>query len=119
MPRMTKAEVDAFNARHFAAIDPDRNAVARESELHDSIYEECRRRGWLPFHGAMYTRTHRGAGEPDFIILRDGGRLLLVECKSKTGKLSPEQCAVVTWAEHLGHKVHVVRSLAEFMEVAK
>lgn len=44
-------------------------------------------------------------------------RVLLIECKTKVGKLSPEQRAVHAWAEKLGHKVHVVRTFAEFLSL--
>ena len=91
----------------------------RESILHDAILADCRRRGWLAFHGSMAHRTHRTIGEPDFVILCDGGRLLLVEAKSGREKPSDEQLALHAWARKLGHDVHVVRSLAEFLEVAK
>ena len=70
-------------------------------------------------HGSMAERTCRTLGEPDFVILADGGRVLFVECKTKTGKLSPAQAALKFHAEKLGHTVHVVRSLEQFLEVAK
>ena len=88
--------------------------VGREAELHEAIFDECRRRCWIALHGSMAERTCRTLGEPDFVILADGGRVLLVECKSRTGKLSPAQFALKHHAEKLGHTVHVVRSLDEF-----
>jgi predicted RecB family nuclease len=94
-------------------------AAEKESELHAQIFDECRRRGWIAFHGAMSERTHRNLGEPDFLILRDGGKLLAVEAKSAKGKLSEHQAAIAAWAEKLGHKVHVVRSINEFLELTK
>ena len=95
-----------------------RTGTARESDLHEEIFGECRRRGWIALHGSMAERTHRTAGEPDFIILARGGRVLFVECKTKTGKLSPAQAALKFHAEKLGHIVHVVRSLDEFLRLA-
>ena len=53
----------------------------------------------------------------DFVILASGGRVLFVECKSRTGKLSPAQVALKCQAETLGHTVHVVRSLVEFLKL--
>lgn len=106
-------------------------AVTRESDLHEQIFAECRRRGWIAFHGAMSERTARTCGEPDFIIL--GSRvdsalglngetrmfpaIWLIECKTRTGKLSPAQQAISAWAAKLGHTVHVVRSFNEFLDV--
>ncbi len=92
--------------------------TVREAELHGEIFDECRRRGWIALHGSMAERTCRTLGEPDFVILADGGRVLFVECKSRNGKLSPAQAALKFHAEKLGHTVHVVRSMQEFLEVA-
>jgi len=91
--------------------------AAREAELHEEIFDECRRRGWIALHGSMAERTGRTLGEPDFVILADGGRVLLVECKSRSGKLSPAQAALKHHAEKLGHTVHVVRSLEGFLKL--
>lgn len=89
----------------------------RESELHDKIFDACRSRGWIAFHGSMSERTSRTLGEFDFVILADKARVFLVECKTRTGKLSPAQQAIHTWSEKLGHEPHVVRSIEEFLEV--
>lgn len=93
------------------------SAVEREADLHDMIFSECRRRGWIPLHGSMAHRTHRTAGEPDFVILADGGLVLLVECKARNGKLSPTQFAMAHHAKSLGHTIHVVRSFDEFLNL--
>ncbi len=91
--------------------------AGREAELHEQVFDECRRRGWIALHGSMAERTCRTLGEPDFVILADGGRVLFVECKSRTGKLSPAQAALKFHAETLGHTVHVVRSLEDFLKL--
>lgn len=93
--------------------------VEREADLHEDIFAECRRRGWIPLHGAMSERTHRTTGESDFVILADNGGLFLVECKTRTGKLSTAQQALKAHAEKLGHVVHVVRSMDEFLNVVR
>ena len=93
------------------------DAVDREGELQEAVFDECRRRGWIALHGSMAERTCRTLGEPDFVILAGGGRVLFVECKSRTGKLSPAQFALKHHAETLGHTVHVVRSFNEFLEL--
>ena len=92
-------------------------AVEEEGELHTQILDECKRRGWLAFHGAMNSKSNRTLGEPDFVILCDRGRFLMVECKTRTGKLSIEQRSIQAWAAKLEHAVHVVRSLEDFLEV--
>ena len=115
---------DALRRRNPHLFDGSRveglgskDGVGREAELHEAIFDECRRRGWIALHGSMAERTCRTLGEPDFVILAGGGRVLLVECKTKTGKLSPAQAALRFHAEHLGHTVHVVRSLEEFLQL--
>ncbi|MCU0784662.1 MAG: VRR-NUC domain-containing protein [Verrucomicrobia bacterium] len=94
-----------------------KSAVSREAELHEEIFDECRRRGWIALHGSMAERTCRTLGEPDFVILADRGRVLFVECKTRTGKLSPAQVALKHHAEKLGHTVHVVRSMEDFLKL--
>src|SRR5688572_5875057 len=97
--RMTTAEVNAYLAR-TTKIEPSatNDAVVDESLLHNRIIAECKRRGWIYFHGSMALATARTVGEPDFTILADNGRFFLIECKSRTGKLSPEQLGMSVWA---------------------
>ena len=89
--------------------------VTSEASLHDQIFDHCRQRVWIALHGSMAERSHRTLGEPDFTILADRGRVLFVECKSRTGKLSPAQAALKLHAETLGHTIHLVRSYDEFL----
>ena len=91
--------------------------AVRERELHDQVLGECRVRGWICFHGSMAHSTHRTIGEPDFIILRDQGRVILVESKRPGGKLTPEQLALKIWAETLGHKVATIYSFQDFLDL--
>lgn len=91
------------------------NPVARESDLHDEIEKYCRQKAWICFHGSMAHRTMRTKGENDFHCLLPNGIVLFVECKTKTGKLTPEQLGLSLWMEKLGHKMHVVRSFKEFL----
>ena len=107
----------ALRQARTAQILTPREGVEREADLHEEIFSECRRRGWIALHGSMAERTHRTAGEPDFIIMADGGRVLFVECKSRNGKLSPAQHALKHHAEKLGHTMHVVRSREEFLQL--
>ena len=92
--------------------------VMSEASLHDEVFDECRRRGWIALHGSMAERTCRTLGEPDFTIMAAGGRVLFVECKSRFGKLSPAQTALKVHAEKLGHPVHIVRSMEAFLRLA-
>lgn len=109
--------VNANEAKRWRKPEAAGDGVGIESDLHDAIRDECRRRGWVAFSSRMDRRTTRKLGEPDFVIMADQGRTLYVECKSRTGKLSPEQQALHAQARSLGHFVFVVRSFQEFSEL--
>jgi hypothetical protein len=118
--RWTPEQFAALQARRAPKQEPAKGtAAAREADLHREIIAECERRGWHYFRSSMAHRTHRTVGEPDFIICSDKGVVLFVECKSRTGKLSAEQQACHRWLAKLGHTVHVVRSMEEFLEITK
>lgn len=116
MVSWTPADEAAYHARKLAKAEAHTEArgCEVEKELHEAISRECLRRGWLAFHGSMTHKTFRTEGEPDFVILCDDGKVLLVECKTRKGKLSPEQLGVHAWAKRLGHEVHTIRSMEEF-----
>jgi hypothetical protein len=115
--RMTSAEYLAYEARRRPQAAATQGCED-EAELHESIRQECGRQGWLVFHGSMAHSTFRTEGEPDFVILAPG-HTLLIECKTRTGKLSTAQRAVHAWARNLGHTVYVVRSMEEFYSVLR
>ncbi len=100
------------------ALPTPPNGCEREKKLHERILSECAARGWLVIHSAMNAPTTCGIGTPDFVILTGGGGTLLVEAKSRDGKLRPEQRAWLAWAEKLGHRAAVVRSFDEFITFA-
>jgi hypothetical protein len=116
----TQADYQRFISRGMVARKAASDACEKEighGGLHEQIMEECRRRGWITLHGSTAHPTRRNEGEPDFIVIADGGRIFLIECKSKTGKLSIEQQQFAAHAAKLGTKVHLVRSLREFVEL--
>lgn len=88
-----------------------------ESDLHDEIIDECKRRNWIYFHGSMAHRTHRTLNEPDFIILADRGRTFYFEAKREGVKLPPGQLGLKMWAEKLGHPIHTIRSFEAFLRI--
>ena len=53
-------------------------------------------------------------GTPDRLFLLPGGKTLLVEFKSPTGRLSPRQKLVHATYATRGHRVHVVRDTTTF-----
>jgi hypothetical protein len=92
-------------------------AVEREKELHEAIMAECRSRGWITIHARMDRPSTMEVGTPDFIILGSRGRVFIIECKSKSGKLTKAQQVLRAWAHHLGHEIVEVRSKEQFMHV--
>lgn len=89
----------------------------RERDLHDQIEADLKSRRWLYFHGATSFRTKRTLGEPDFQVYGSKGRFWLIEVKNSKGKLSLEQMAVGLLAESLGHKVNIIRSFKEYLNL--
>lgn len=88
-----------------------------ESELHNQVLEYCKSRGWLVFHGSMAHKTKRTPGEPDIVLIANDGRVFFVELKKKNGKESPAQIGVRLQAEKLGTKIHVVKSIEQFIDI--
>lgn len=132
MPRMTEQQLRDYTARMRGVTNPVSEGMRAanpqygydqigncapcqdESDLHDAIIDYCRERGWQYLHGSMAARTHRTLGEPDFVILAEHSKIRFVECKSKTGKLSPDQQAFIAHARKNGHIIYVVRTMEEF-----
>jgi len=96
------------------SLPSSENAVTVEADLHEQIRQVCVDRNWLPLHGSMAHKTFRTPGEWDFVILAEYPRLLLVECKTKTGKLTVEQAGLAAWASRLGWRPTVCRSIEDF-----
>jgi len=123
MATWTYEQLRDFEARKYSSkhvqkvLAGEYPKVEYESALHNEIICYCMEKGWQYLHGSMATRTHRTRGEPDFIILAHGSQLRMVECKSKSGKLSPDQQAFIAHANKNGHVVYVIRSMDEFVKL--
>jgi len=91
----------------------------REEELHAQIRAECRKHGWYLFGTRMDKKSTMTRGAPDFVVVDSKGVFWCIEAKTRTGKLSVHQRAAAAHLRKLGVTVHVVRSLAEFIEVVK
>ena len=119
MPRMTLAEYQAYEARQ--RIQQGRPAPAgggaaeKEAKLHQEIMDYCRGQGWICLHGSMAHRAFRTIGEWDCTVIADGGRVFFIEAKTRTGKLTAEQANLHAWARRLGHEVHLVRCMNDFI----
>ncbi|MGA2686259.1 MAG: VRR-NUC domain-containing protein [Verrucomicrobiota bacterium] len=97
----------------------DHDAVTDESDLHNQILAECRRRLWPVVHSRMDCATTTARGCPDFVIFANHSRAFLVECKSIGGKLTTEQLGWQAMLRRNGHLLFVVRSFTEFLDVAE
>jgi hypothetical protein len=121
MPRMTQAEYQAWLARQpvFARPVPT-DAVTHEAELHQQIRKYCDSQ-WPPWKFLEFRMDKPApvAGVPDFTIWGTYGRVFNVECKTKTGKQEKEQIIWQHEIELLGHTYHLVRSMKEFLEIAR
>lgn len=121
--RMTLAEflaVEArLNSRSGGHSTEALNVQAPESEskLHDQICAECESRLWGYVHSRMDKRTTNARGVCDFIVLADGGRVFLVECKMPKKKFSGEQLIFEAVAKRNGHVVHRVETIEEFLKL--
>lgn len=96
---------------------PPEDAEAREEDLHDKIEAECRRRGWVVVHSRMDRATTTACGVCDFIVFAERGVVILMECKSRAGKLTTAQLAFMAAMRKNGHTVHTVRSFSEFLAI--
>lgn len=63
-------------------------AVMTEKDWQTRVLDLARWRGWRVFH--PYDSRRSAAGFPDLVLVR-GGRLLFIELKSATGRVSPSQ----------------------------
>lgn len=92
-------------------------AVSQEMDLHDGIMRHCDQQ-W-PRWKYIRHRPDRPSGiqlgAQDFTCFLPDGRVLCIECKSKTGKLSDDQLIWRAEMAQLGHTVHEVRSMEHFL----
>jgi hypothetical protein len=114
-------DMQARTKKNSPLIRPDGEPapLGKEADLHYGIIDFCKSKNWIYFHGSMARATARTRGEPDFVILANSGRVFFIEAKTRIGKLSLEQQGIAMWAEKLGHKIHVVRSMEEFRLVVE
>ena len=98
-----------------------REGVTQEIPLHNAIIKHCNSQWprWLYLHANPAVKSTIAKGCQDCTIFMPGGRVVCVEVKTKTGKLSEDQRNWAHEMERLGHHVWVVRSMAEFLEAVK
>jgi len=121
MPNISQLDYSLYIARQSAKSKTIKSSATPdmpEWKLHQEILDECRRRGWIAIHARMDKPTTTPLGTPDFVVIADGGRVLLIEAKSKTGKFTMPQMALRAVLNKLGHELHIIRSVIEFYQIA-
>lgn len=103
--------------------DPKSRQVAEavgcdsEAALHDEIEQFCRAHKWPYVHSRMDQPSTTALGTADFLILAPGGKTLVCECKTKSGKQTPSQIGFQMGCERNGHTYHLVRSYEQFKAI--
>jgi hypothetical protein len=94
------------------------DAVDRESELHSAILAWCNQQVPQPAvkHDRMDKASRSTPGSPDFIIFWRG-RVIIPECKTRDGKVSPAQAIWHHLAKANGFTVSIVRSMSDFLAI--
>lgn len=95
------------------------DATLKELPLHDEIIAFCYQQHprWKYIHANPTAKSTIAKGCQDFTLFLPGGVTLCIECKSKTGKLKPDQLAWKLQMEMLGHTVHVIQSMSDFLKL--
>ena len=103
----------------FLNRDPAEVGIWSENLIQAFVVRELRRDGWNVAGGmegaaksrsvaGMSKATGQAAGEPDLRIYINGGRLVFIELKLTSGRLSDVQTVYHEMLRGLGHMVFVV-----------
>jgi len=84
-----------------------------EKKLQQKILQFCRKNNIL----AVKVDSTSTTGWPDLTVIAPGGRVLFVELKTPTGRLSPMQKAIGQELNQKGAEYHVIRSVEAFIEL--
>jgi hypothetical protein len=120
MPRMTSIELMNWLARQKAkmpTILSGDEPCDRESKLRERILEYCdaQRPRWMVEWARSDKRSTLPPGCQDLAIWGPHPLCLLIELKTKTGKLDKDQMIWKNRMNLLGWEVHVVRSWEDFV----
>lgn len=98
--------------------EPAKHGPKLEGDLHQQIIAYCNSQWpkWKYIHARMDKKSTIQKGAPDFVIFLPG-RVCCVECKRPGEKPTQEQLAWAKEMEMLQHKVHVVTSFEQFLNV--
>lgn len=92
---------------------------AKEMDLHQKIINYCDSQWprWKYIRARSDRASTIAVGSQDFTVFLPDGRVLCIECKARGGKLSEDQIIWAKEMEMLGHAVHLVRSMDEFLQL--
>src|SRR5262245_23682489 len=95
----TEADVESYMQRAFPSNDGGRqpHRPMAEEQLLQHIRAAAKRHGYATYHTRDSRRSD--AGWPD-LFCTNGVRLLAIECKSASGKLTPGQQQWLSLLEH-------------------
>lgn len=85
----------------------------REAQLQQKIVKHLRTLGYIVYK--MDPTYQRGV--PDLLVLSPGGVSTFLEVKTPTGRVSPIQQHVQSQLRGQGFSTHVIRSLADAVDV--
>lgn len=96
----------------------------KESDIVKAIcdYLEMKRHFWWRNNTGAF-KTEKGfyrfgaKGSPDIFVLTDGGVLISLEVKTKTGKLSPDQKLWQERCEEISAEYYVVRNIDDVINL--
>lgn len=117
---ITPQQLEAMQARLAPKVrlPVPEDAVDNEGGLHNEIIEWIRSQHPQPayIHARMDRKSTINKGAVDFCIFWKG-RVLLIECKTRTNKRTPAQLGWALLAEMNGFHVYECRSMTEFRSI--
>lgn len=118
---MTLQQVFAHQAKHGPRVQPSKgSAVEREIYLRQQILDYCAQQwpAWLVISARTDERSTIAVGAHDVTCFMPGA-VKMFELKKKDGKVTKEQQIWIHQMATLGHTVHVIRSMEEFLTIVK
>jgi hypothetical protein len=105
--------------RAGASVPAPEGTSIKEIPLHNEIMRHCSEQWprWKYIRARSDRESTIAEGCQDFTIFLPSGRVACIECKSKTGKLSPAQRDWAHEMKALGHTVHECRSFEQFLNI--
>jgi hypothetical protein len=117
--RWTQAQLETYLSEFHKPVNEqdDEPDPGPESVLQRKIERWCAEWGrpCLSFRQSKYAKRMLPAGWPDCTIIMPGGKVLFLELKSKSGRLSDEQKRTKLQFMALGHEIHLVTSYKKFL----